>query len=73
MRGHREDLSISQRVNDHAKGRQRLVDLLRLFQGLSRGASLSNFFGTSQVDKVQVSGFLSSGFGVPLGDRNEED
>jgi hypothetical protein len=62
MCGCREDLSISQCVDNHTKGRQRLVDLLSLFQGLSRGASLSNFFGTSQVDKVQVSGFLSPGF-----------
>lgn len=65
--------SIRQSVDDHTKGRQTLVDLLRLLQSLPASSRLSDLFGTGQIDQEEVSVLRRTGLSVTLLDRDDED
>lgn len=46
-------LAVCERIDDHTKRTQTLVDFLGFLQRLTSGASLANLFASRQIDKVQ--------------------
>lgn len=64
-------LCFRERMNAVTQGRERLIDLLGLLQGLASGTSLANLLRTSQIHKIELSCLCGSIFCLLLHRNNE--